>query len=432
MIYETVKAGALEQATRRFSPAGSLTQRILFEFIPKYRRNYRTEHLRRSREKCMNRLNNGNSNHRDFIWYILKQQEKFALKQDEIIVNSALFIVAGSETTANLLSGLIARLIWNPDAYRKLCAEIRGAFTQESELTYENLSKLPYLNACLEEGLRIHPPVPTGLLRTVPAGGDTIDGHWVPAGTSVAVGSWAASHNPANFRDCDAFIPERYLDKAYDSDLKKAAQPFSLGPRGCIGRHLSYMEMRLILGRVLWALTRRVATGEVNGSLLVITSALGSQHALSHMIIAVCRLVSVVVLASRQLNRPAPELLATASPVRSRTVSPVQRLAVEPRTTDVVAVNKHQHGIGDLLDRYEDVVAEGRPRRGVEEVRLDRAGTDGIHARIDGFVLVVEGCDTTHQADDTVFACAVAGRDLASVEAADAGRHDEVLVLALG
>ena len=252
MIYETVKAGAYEQATRRFAPAGSLTQRWLLKLIPAKRRWYRSEHLRRSREKCYERLANGNSNHRDFIWYILKQQEKHDLKQDEVVVNSALFIVAGSETTANLLSGLFARLLWNPDKYQKLKDEIRSSFKDESELNYESLSKLPYLNACLEEGLRIHPPVPTGLLRTVPKGGDTIDGLWVPEGTSVAVGSWAASHNPANFRDCDDFVPERWLDKAYDTDYKKGAQPFSLGPRGCIGKHLSYMEMRLILGRLLW------------------------------------------------------------------------------------------------------------------------------------------------------------------------------------
>jgi cytochrome P450 len=165
------------------------------------------------------------------VGYILKQQEKYDLKQDEIVVNSALFIVAGSETTANLLSGLIARLLWNPDKYRKLVEEIRSSFKTEAEVTYENLSKLDYLNACIEEGLRVHPPVPTGLLRTVPAGGDTIDGVFVPGGTSVAVGSWSAAHNPVNFRDCDAFVPERWLDKAYDTDYKKAMQPFSLGPR---------------------------------------------------------------------------------------------------------------------------------------------------------------------------------------------------------
>jgi cytochrome P450 len=115
----------------------------------------------------------------------LKQKEKFNLNQDEIIVNSALFIVAGSETTANALSGILARLVYNPDKYAILVKEIRDAFKTEDEIRYEKLSELTYLNAVLEEGLRIHPPVPTGLLRTVPKDGDTIDGLWVPGGVSL-------------------------------------------------------------------------------------------------------------------------------------------------------------------------------------------------------------------------------------------------------
>jgi cytochrome P450 len=109
------------------------------------------------------------------------------LNQDEIIVNSALFIVAGSETTANALSGMLARLVYNPDKYAILVKEIREAFEKEEEIRYEQLSELPYLNAVIEEGLRIHPPVPTGLLRTVPKDGDTIDGLWVPGGVRTSV-----------------------------------------------------------------------------------------------------------------------------------------------------------------------------------------------------------------------------------------------------
>ncbi|KEF53687.1 uncharacterized protein A1O9_10087 [Exophiala aquamarina CBS 119918] len=253
LIYETVKVGALEQATRRFAPAGSWLQAQLVSMIPQHVRQRRRNHLAYSKEKVLRRLANHKADHKDFIYYILKQREKHDLKENEIVLNGALFIVAGSETTANLLSGLIARLIWNPDKMEKLCVEIRAAFSSEDQITYDSTSKLVYLNACLEEGLRIHPPVPTGLLRTVPAGGDTIDGHFVPGGTSVAVGSWAAAHNPAHFKDCDTFIPERFIDPAYNAtDNKKGFQPFSLGPRGCIGKNLSYMEMRLILTRLLW------------------------------------------------------------------------------------------------------------------------------------------------------------------------------------
>lgn len=252
LIYETVKVGALEQATRRLAEAGSWWQTTLMNLIPGDLRQRRRNHLIYSRDKVMQRLANDQTEHKDFIYYILKQKEKYNLHENEIVLNGALFIVAGSETTANLLSGLFARLIWNPDKYKKLCDEIRSSFNSEEEINYHRTSQLTYLNACLEEALRIHPPVPTGLLRTVPKSGDTIDGHWVPGGVSVSVNGWAASHNPINFRDCDSFIPERWLDDAYASDHKKAMQPFSLGPRGCIGKNLSYMEMRLIVSRLLW------------------------------------------------------------------------------------------------------------------------------------------------------------------------------------
>ncbi|KAF2404512.1 cytochrome P450 [Trichodelitschia bisporula] len=250
LIFDTIKIGAIEQATRRFATAGQPFQNFLVSMIPAAWRQRRRLHLVKSQEKVLRRLANEKTEHRDFIWYILQQREKHDLKQDEIIVNGALFIVAGSETTANLLSGLIARLVWNPDKLAKLVAELRSTFKSDKEITSEAVKQLPYFQACIEEGLRIHPPVPAGLLRTVPSGGAFIDGNWVVEGTSVAVTGWAASHNPASFRDPDAFIPERWLDEAYASDNKKGMQPFSLGPRGCIGRH--YMEMRVILARLLW------------------------------------------------------------------------------------------------------------------------------------------------------------------------------------
>jgi len=169
-------------STRRLAEAGSPFQAFLLNVIPKHVRMRRRQHLLRSKEKVLRRLENEKTDHKDFIWYILKQKDRHDLKQDEIIVNGALFIVAGSETTANALSGLISKLIWTPAKYQKLVQEIRTAFDKEDQLTSENIGKLPYFQACLDEGLRCHPPVPAGLLRTVPAGGDVVDGHFVPEG----------------------------------------------------------------------------------------------------------------------------------------------------------------------------------------------------------------------------------------------------------
>lgn len=86
--------------------------------------------------------------------------------------------------------------------------------------------------------MRIYAPVPTGLSRVVPKGGDTIDGQFVPGGTWVSTNSLAASLSPKNFYEPYAFKPERWsrLDSEDRGDVLDASQPFSLGPRGCIGQ----------------------------------------------------------------------------------------------------------------------------------------------------------------------------------------------------
>jgi cytochrome P450 len=69
--------------------------------------------------------------------------------------NASLFLAAGSETTATLLTGLTYHLTNNPDKLQKLVDEIRAEFEDESQITMERLANLKYLNACLEEGLRV-------------------------------------------------------------------------------------------------------------------------------------------------------------------------------------------------------------------------------------------------------------------------------------
>lgn len=88
--------------------------------------------------------------------------------------------MAGAETTATLLSGATYFLLNNPEAMKKLSDEVRQAFQSEDEITFNAVSSLPYLKACIEEGLRLYPPTPGGLPRTVPEGGATVCGNYVP------------------------------------------------------------------------------------------------------------------------------------------------------------------------------------------------------------------------------------------------------------
>jgi hypothetical protein len=132
-------------------------------------------------------------NRKDFLSYILRYNEDVAkeegrgkaLTEGEIFTNASLLIIAGSETTATLLCGVTYHLCRNRRVYRKLCAEIRGAFKDEKDITLQSCQELKYMLAVLDEAMRLYPPAPAALPRVVPKGGEVIDGQFVAGGVSI-------------------------------------------------------------------------------------------------------------------------------------------------------------------------------------------------------------------------------------------------------
>jgi len=106
---------------------------------------------------------------------------------DELVMNASVLIVAGSETTATLLSGVTYLLLANPKKLSRLTKEVRNAFENEADITMAKVSQLSYLLACLEEAMRLYPPVPVGLPRIVPKGGRSISGYYVPEDVRVTI-----------------------------------------------------------------------------------------------------------------------------------------------------------------------------------------------------------------------------------------------------
>jgi cytochrome P450 len=143
----------------------------------------RQNHISFAAEKVDKRM--AQKTERPDIWgYVTKNShvEGEALSVNELHSNGATFMLAGTETTASELSGLTYLLLQNPDKLDRLAQEVRTACKTFDDLTMSNLSRLPYLQACLEEGLRLYPPVPCGLPRVTPKEGAMICGRWVPAG----------------------------------------------------------------------------------------------------------------------------------------------------------------------------------------------------------------------------------------------------------
>lgn len=90
--------------------------------------------------------------------------------------------IAGSETTATTVSCMTYYLLRNPDIMKRLKTEIRTAFTRYEEIDAASTTSLLYLRAVAQEAMRVYPPLPLALPRVVPAGGSTVDGHYVPGG----------------------------------------------------------------------------------------------------------------------------------------------------------------------------------------------------------------------------------------------------------
>ncbi|KAI1073307.1 hypothetical protein LB507_010878 [Fusarium sp. FIESC RH6] len=135
-----------------------------------------------------------------------------------------------------------------------LLKELQDSFTNPEEITFERVTELKYLNACLKEALRIYPPVPIGSPRVVSPSGQQILGKYIPPETRVSVHHWSTYRCESNFKEADKFVPERWLkkDTKYAGDALDSHQPFGFGPRNCLGQNMAMHEMRLILAVLLF------------------------------------------------------------------------------------------------------------------------------------------------------------------------------------
>ncbi|KAI1361350.1 cytochrome P450 [Xylaria arbuscula] len=244
------------QGIRRLFGVGTWLESIVTRLIvPAKAMEWRSIHLRNAREKTLRRLADNNRDHADFMYHILRNNEvKKSLTETEIFLNVAGFISAGTDTTATALTGWTYFVCTHPTVLRRLVHDIRTAFAKEEEIKWERVRELPYLEATLQETLRLYPPSPASQQRIVPPGGATIDGYFIPGGKTVAVAPWVSTHSSLNFFEPETFHPDRWLgeDGRFSNDYLDASLPFGTGPRTCIAKHLAWMEMLLITAHVLW------------------------------------------------------------------------------------------------------------------------------------------------------------------------------------
>lgn len=178
-----------------------------------------------------------------------RDEEGQGLSLGALKTEAAGFILAGSHTTSSSLTWIVWRILKDSSILAKLEAEFQQTLKElphNAVPTHQDLEGLPYFNAVIKEGLRIDTAVPGSTPRYVPAGGTRINGRDLSAHAIVSVQAYTCHRDPDVFPDPDAFKPERWLDEK--PEMRKLYIPFGAdGPRKCIGIHLAYMELRVIL-----------------------------------------------------------------------------------------------------------------------------------------------------------------------------------------
>ncbi|KAF7319086.1 Cytochrome P450 monooxygenase [Mycena chlorophos] len=172
----------------------------------------------------------------------------------ELTAEALTLLIAGSDTTSNSTCAIIYYLARNPAAQAKLHKELDEQLGTEDErvATSQQVKNLPYLDACINEGLRLHSTSALGLPRIVPEDGLTIDGNSFIPGAVLSVPSYTIHRDPEVWGlDVEAYRPERWFEDDKKELMNKTFNPYSVGPRACVGRNLASLELQLIIASIL-------------------------------------------------------------------------------------------------------------------------------------------------------------------------------------
>lgn len=180
MIFDAIHLVAFKQAFGYYPKIDSLVPYI----TPKSLMDKSDAHNQMTKQKALKRKES-KMDRADFVSNLIKPEN--GITDEELFGNSSTLIIAGSETTATVLSSVTWFILKNPEAMSKLASEVRSSFRDVSEINVRSINKLKYMLACLNETMRLFPPVPCGLSRVVPKDGDFIDGKWVAGGVSQSL-----------------------------------------------------------------------------------------------------------------------------------------------------------------------------------------------------------------------------------------------------
>ncbi|RDL40046.1 Uncharacterized protein BP5553_00025 [Venustampulla echinocandica] len=252
----------------RFSPL----DKILSYFFLRITSKQRIANAKLTSARIDRRLAAGHTRS-DFMTPIIgkiSEDGRKGITKNEVLTNGLAAVIANSQLSTIAMTTATYLLLQYPHHFQHLAKEIRNAgFEHETDIKVSSTQSLPYLDAVINEALRLHHPTPGSLPRIAPKDGLVIGGKYVPGGTVVGVNLHNVHNRSENFYKPREFHPERFLGKndprysaVFEGDRKEAFQPFSMGPRNCIGAKVFLAEARVVLARLIWTFDMLLAEPE--------------------------------------------------------------------------------------------------------------------------------------------------------------------------
>lgn len=245
----------------------------------------RSRQVKFARDCISTRLEQGpDANGRRDILYHLSQAKDpetgNGFSQQELTSETVLLLGAGSDTANTAMTTIWFFLAHHPDVLARLTESIRSSFSSVEDISSgHTVMSNTYLRACMDENMRLCPPVPMLLPREILPGGMTVCGEKFDEGVTIGVPTYALHHSAQYFDRPFEYDPGRWLPKQTDalklegSDIvtlarqRAAFAPFSIGPRACIGRKMALLELYVGVARVLFLYDIRLQPGTENVNL---------------------------------------------------------------------------------------------------------------------------------------------------------------------
>ena len=163
--------------------------------------------------------------------------------------NVSTMLLAGEDTTANTLAWMLYLLQRHPESMRRAQDEVRRIAPDPAAFTIHQMDALDYLDACVQETMRLKPVAPFMPLEALRA--TTVADVLLPQGGMVWCVLRHDSVDEAHVPNAARFAPERWLEDGAAGAGKGIGTPFGAGARTCPGRYLALLEIKVAMAMLL-------------------------------------------------------------------------------------------------------------------------------------------------------------------------------------